>query len=74
MLTAYLQDGSYQLLVQEHSNTVASALRPRHVLKTTLWAPGDLDDLSNKDLLLSITGTLMEVVNPISMDAKRLPA
>lgn len=71
-LTAYPQKGRFRLLIQEHENNVAAALRPHYVITTDLWTEGPLESATNRDVVLAIAAALMEMVNPVTEDGHRL--
>lgn len=67
LLTAYMNhQGGWNLLVQEHNNTVSGALRPHYVVTQTLWTPGKEGIPTNRDLLLAVQDGITKLLNPMT--------
>lgn len=67
LLTAYRDNhGEWKLLLQEHNNTVSSALRPHYVVTQQLWTSGKEGIPTNRDLLLAVQDAITKLLNPMT--------
>lgn len=68
LLTAYRSRGQWHLLIQEHNNTVAGALRPHYVYTVALWQGGKEGLPTNRDVLLALQDGLTRLLNPMTAE------